>query len=181
MKTVLVPLADGCEELEAISITDILTRAGVKVVTAGLKSGLVTASRGIRIMPDVTLDSVQNEHYDMIILPGGLPGADNLAADSRIIKMIQTQNKQSKFIAAICAAPKVFAVAKVIDDRQITHYPNALNDIPTNWQYSNKAIVTDGHIITGRGPGVAMDFALELAEILVGKEKRNDVEKALVR
>lgn len=109
MKTVLVPLADGCEELEAITITDILARAGANVTTAGLKPGLVTASRGAKLMPDALLEDIQKETFDLIALPGGLPGADHLANSETLRKMMQAQNASKRPLAAICAAPRALA------------------------------------------------------------------------
>ncbi|MDP3219138.1 MAG: DJ-1/PfpI family protein, partial [Deltaproteobacteria bacterium] len=89
MPKVLVPLAEGCEELEAVTIIDLLRRAGIDVVTAGLKPGLVTASRGVQLMPDMTLDAALDGHYDMVVLPGGMPGAAHLKADARIIELLK--------------------------------------------------------------------------------------------
>lgn len=181
MKTVLVPLADGCEELEAITITDILTRAGAKVTTAGLKAGLVTASRGARLMPDTLLSDIQGQSFDLIALPGGLPGADHLAANPILQEMLRQQHQQEKPLAALCAAPKALAVAGVIDGKRITHYPGALDQLTGSWSATALAVEIDGHIITGRGPGTALDFALTLVEHLFDAQTRSDVEKALAR
>src|SRR4051812_11606156 len=106
MPRVLVPLADGCEEIEAVTIIDILRRAQVEVVVAGLNDGPVRASRGTVIVPDTTLDQALTSDYDMIALPGGLPGADHLAEDARVTALLRKMADQSKFVCAICAAPK---------------------------------------------------------------------------
>lgn len=180
--TVLVPLAQGCEELEAVTITDLLTRAGIKVITAGLDDNIVTASRGMKLVPDKSLDHVLNDDFDMIVLPGGLPGADHLNNDLRIQALIKKMAANNKFTAAICAAPRVFATAGLLDNKHVTSFPGALDNFPVNnMMYEEKAVVIDGNVITSRGPGTAMDFALILIELLVGKEKRNDVEIALQR
>lgn len=180
--TVLVPLAQGCEELEAVTITDLLTRAGIKVITAGLDDNIVTASRGMKLIPDKNIDHVLNDDFDMIVLPGGLPGADHLNNDLRIQALIKKMAANNKFTAAICAAPRVLATAGLLDNKHVTSFPGALDNFPVNnMTYEEKAVVIDGNVITSRGPGTAMDFVLTLIELLVGKEKRNDVETALQR
>lgn len=180
MQKVLVPLAQGCEELEAISIIDLLRRAGINVVTAGLDSKPVTASRGTVIIPDTDLDTALNDDYDMIVLPGGLPGADNLDNDERIKNILIKTATAEKITAAICAAPKVLANAGILDGKKATGYPGVL-DNTENVTLSGDAVVKDGNVITSRGPGTALDFALTLIEALQGKAKRDEVERALVR
>lgn len=180
--SVLVPLAQGCEELEAITITDLLTRAGINVVTAGLNEDIIIASRGMKLIADKQLDDVLDDHFDMIVLPGGLPGADNLNNDQRIQTLVQKLAANNKYTAAICAAPRVLATAGLLDNKHATSFPGALNDFPANnMSYEEKAVVIDGKVITSRGPGTAMDFSLTLIELLVGKEKRGEVEAALQR
>ncbi|MCU7942067.1 MAG: DJ-1 family glyoxalase III [Candidatus Thiodiazotropha endolucinida] len=182
MARVLVPLAEGCEELETVTITDLLTRADIEVVTAGLKAGPVKASRGITLVPDTTLDAVMDQAFDMMVLPGGLPGADNLDADPRIHEMLKRLNQQGKFTAAICAAPKVLAGAGLLQGRRATSYPGVLDnmDLP-QVDVQLERVVSDDRVITSRGPGTAMDFALELIEQLSGRETRDQVEQGLVR
>lgn len=182
MASVLVPLAQGCEELEAVTIVDLLVRAGIEVVTAGLDDGPVTASRGVVLVPDTTLDEALRRDYDMVVLPGGLPGADHLDNDPRIIELLKKMANSDKFTAAICAAPKVLASAGLLAGRQATSYPGFIDkmDLPDT-QYLNDPVVQDGKVITSKGPGTAMDFALILIENLVGREKRNEVEAALQR
>ncbi|PVV14974.1 MAG: DJ-1 family protein [gamma proteobacterium symbiont of Ctena orbiculata] len=182
MARVLVPLAQGCEELEAVTITDLLTRAGIEVVTAGLDSQPVKASRGITLVPDTSLDAVLDEEFDMLVLPGGLPGADHLDADPRIHALLKRLNKQGKYTAAICAAPKVLAGAGLLDGRRATSYPGVLDkmDLP-QVDVQLESVISDDRVITSRGPGTAMDFALELIEKLSGSETRDQVEQGLVR
>lgn len=182
MATVLVPLADGCEELEAVTIIDILRRAGIDVVTAGLDDQLVRASRGVRIMPDTNLDEALTRDYDMVVLPGGLPGADNLDEDPRVKELLKKMANSERFTAAICAAPKVLANAGLLRGKKATAYPGSLDSVNHQAQLvSADAVVRDGKVITSRGPGTAMDFALALVEALMGKVKRDEVERALVR
>ena len=182
MANVLVPIAQGCEELEAVTITDLLTRAGINVVTAGLDDQPVIASRGMRLIPDMNLDQALQQDYDMIVLPGGLPGADHLNNDSRIQKRIKQMAAENKYVAAICAAPKVLATAGLLNHRKATSYPGTLNqNIIEGLDYCEEAVVIDGKIVTSRGPGTAMDFALTLIELLLGKAKRDEVEAPLLR
>ena len=180
MPKVLVPLAQGCEEIEAVTVIDILRRAGVTVVSAGLDDLPVLASRGVLLLPDTTLDTALHDDFDMIVLLGGQPGANNLKADKRIIALLQQMARQGKYIAAICAAPSVLASAGLLDGKQATSFPGALDPFPAVKQH-HAGIIEDGRFITSRGPGTAMDFALTLVERLVGKAKRQEVESGLQR
>jgi protein deglycase len=180
MKKVLVPLAQGCEEIEAVTIIDILRRAGITVISAGLDSLPVLASRGVVLMPDSTLDAVLHDEFDMIVLPGGQPGTNNLKADQRIITLLQKMSQHGKYVTAICAAPAVLATAGLLDGKQATSFPGALTPFPKVKQ-QHAAITEDGKLITSRGPGTAMDFALTLVERLAGAAKRQEVEAGLQR
>ncbi len=182
MARVLVPLAQGCEELEAVTVIDLLRRAGIEVVAAGLDGVEIRASRGVGLLADTTLDAVFTERFDMVVLPGGLQGADNLNADSRIREILDRTLDAGDYAAAICAAPKVLANAGILDGKRATSYPGAFDglDLP-RVEVDLQPVVRDGRVITGRGPGTAMDFALELIEVLAGADKRNEVETALVR
>ena len=182
MARVLVPLAQGCEELEAVTIIDLLRRAGIEVVTAGLDEQPVSASRGVVLVPDVSLDQVLQENFDMVVLPGGLPGADHLKDDPRIIELLQRTAAGDGYTAAICAAPKVLAAAGLLEGRQATSYPGAFDpSVVAGLDYLEQAVVTDGRVITSRGPGTAMDFALKLIEVLTNRTRRDEVEAALLR
>lgn len=182
MASVLVPLAPGCEELEAVTIIDLLRRARIEVVTAGLQPGPVQASRGTVLVPDTTLDAALQRDYDMVVLPGGQPGARNLEQDPRIAALLRKMAQQQKFVAAICAAPKVLAETGLLDGKRATAYPGTLD--ATRYpriQLETGAVVADGKVITSRGPGTAMDFALDLIGRLAGAEVRNQVEAGLER
>lgn len=182
MANVLVPLAQGCEELEAITIVDLLRRAGINVTTAGLDEQPVKASRGTVLVPDKTLDDALNDDFDMIVLPGGLPGANHLRDDPRIQQKLKDMVAQDKYTAAICAAPKALASAGLLHGKRATSFPGALDDSRVNdLEYVEDSVVIDGKIITSRGPGTAMDFALTLIELLAGSDKRVEVESALQR
>jgi len=182
MATVLVPLAQGCEELEAVTIIDLLRRAQITVVTAGLDDKPVRASRGVTLIPDTTLESALQQDYDMIALPGGMPGADHLDHDPRLHAALKASIARGKFVAAICAAPKVLASAGLLNGRRATAYPGLLDNLTaTGLKKTAEAVVCDGPVITSRGPGTAMDFALTLIEKLTGRAKRDEVERALAR
>jgi 4-methyl-5(b-hydroxyethyl)-thiazole monophosphate biosynthesis len=180
MPKVLVPLAQGCEEIEAVTVIDILRRAKIEVVAAGLDAQPVRASRGVMLLPDMTLDAALQQEFDMIVLPGGQPGTNNLKADPRIIALLQRMSTHGKYVAAICAAPSVLAAAGLLDGKNATSFPGSLDPYAAvNKQLA--AIVEDGKLITSRGPGTAMDFALTLVERLAGTAKRDEVEAGLVR
>lgn len=183
MPSVLIPLATGCEELEAVTLIDLLRRAEITVVTASLaEQQQVKASRGVRLIADVWLDDVMYDDFDMIILPGGLPGATHLDQDPRIHAILKRLNQSQKGIAAICAAPLVLAHEGLLDNRKVTCFPGVLStsDWP-NIALCDDAVVIDGNILTSKGPGTAMDFALAIIEYLSNKSTRDIVEAGLVR
>lgn len=182
MARVLVPLAQGCEELEAVTVIDLLRRAGIEVVSAGLDREPVRASRGVTLIPDQTLDEALAQDYDMVVLPGGLPGADHLDQDQRIHALLKKMANRKKFTAAICAAPKVLASSGLLEGKHATGFPGILEKLELpNTTLEDTAVVKDGYVITSRGPGTAMDFALTLIENLAGVEKRIQVEAGLQR
>lgn len=180
MKSALVLFAEGSEELEAVTIVNILRRGGVTVSLAGLTSGALRGSRGITLQPDTTLEAALSQEFDMIVLPGGQPGTNHLKADARVLQLLKKMHAQEKYVTAICAAPSVLAIAGLLDGKRATSFPTALNNFP-NVNLQMAAVVEDGKLITSRGPGTAMDFALTLLERLVGAAKRVEVEAGLVR
>ncbi|MBD3776624.1 MAG: DJ-1/PfpI family protein [Thiotrichales bacterium] len=183
MANVLVPLAQGCEELEAVTIIDLLVRAGIGVVTASLDDErVITASRGVQLVAQTTLDAVVDQVFDLVVLPGGLPGADYLQQDERIIKLLQKTAAAGGYVGAICAAPKVLVTAGLLDNRRATSFPGVIDRAPAEGMtYLNQAVVIDDKIITSKGPGTAMDFALTLIEKLKGSSVRQQVEQGLQR
>ncbi len=181
MPNVLVPLANGCEELEAVTIIDLLRRAGIDVTVAGLEDGLVTASRGVLLQPEISLDEALTKDYDMVVLPGGGPGSDRLNEDDRIHELLVSMANSEKFTAAICAAPKVLVNAGVLDGKRATCYPGVMDAADLPGLDNGQAVVQDGKVVTSRGPGTAIDFTLTLIENLVGKDARDEVEAGLVR
>lgn len=182
MPQVLIPLAQGCEELEAVTLIDLLRRAGITVITAGLDENPIKASRGVTLIADMTLTKALEHDFDMVVLPGGITGTDNLNQDPRIQKLLQDMAQQGKFTAAICAAPKVLADAGLLTHKSATSYPGVLDALHLpHTQLLEQPVVQDECVITSQGPGTAMDFALALIEILVDKSTRDQVEAGLVR
>ena len=178
MAKALVLMAEGFEEIELTSIVDILRRGGVTVTIAGLKDGLITGSRGIKMQPDVTLDSIK-EMYDIIILPGGSPGYVNLGNDRRVIDLVKRYNAEGKIVAAICAGPSVLAKAGILGGKKVTIFKGMENELK-NAVYVDKTVVVDGNILTSQGPGTAMEFAIELLKRLTGEKKALEVQEKLL-
>jgi 4-methyl-5(b-hydroxyethyl)-thiazole monophosphate biosynthesis len=178
-KRVLVLLAQGCEELEAVTVIDLLRRAGIEVVTAGLDDKPVVASRRTVILPDTSLHTALAGDFDMVVLPGGMPGSQILADDARVIDLVKRMAAAGKFTCAICAAPMVLAKAGVLEGKRATCYPGVLEGL--GLKPTGEAVCRDGNAITSRGPGTAMDFALALIEALDDKTARDKVEQSLVR
>jgi 4-methyl-5(b-hydroxyethyl)-thiazole monophosphate biosynthesis len=168
MKRVLVPLAPGFEEIEAVTIIDILRRAEIPVTVAGTAAGPITGSRGVVITPDTTLDAVADARFDMVVLPGGGPGTEALRRDSRVTSILKRHADHGAWIAAICAAPMVLADAGLLAGRRVTSYPSAQSQLSTT-DYRTDRVVVDGRLITSRSPGTALEFALTLVEHLVGQ------------
>jgi 4-methyl-5(b-hydroxyethyl)-thiazole monophosphate biosynthesis len=183
MASILIPLAQGCEELEAVTLIDLFRRAGFQVVTAGLEPGPVRCSRGTVLLPDQSLAEAEDGDYDLMVLPGGLPGADHLNADPRVHRLLKKMSESGRYVGAICAAPKVLADAGLLKGKRATAYPGVLEamDLGAATTLSAATVQRDGNVITSRGPGTAMDFALDLIELLAGPEKRRQVEEPLQR
>lgn len=180
MKTALILFADGSEELEAVTVINILRRGGIEVTVAGLHEGPHRGSRGTVLVPDTTLNDALKHGYDMVVLPGGQPGTNHLKADARVLTLVRQMHEADKYVAAICAAPSVLATAGLLDDKHATSFPGALDAFPKVLRQP-QAVVEDSKLITSRGPGTAMDFALTLVERLAGHAKRQEVEAGLVR
>lgn len=175
MAKVLIPIAEGSEELEAVTLIDILRRGGIEVTVAGLQPGPVHCARRTVILPDAALNEVLDAHYDMVVLPGGTAGANHLRDDDRIVTLLQRTLAEGGEVAAICAAPKALERAGLLQNRRFTAYPGVLSGSTGN------AIEIDGPVFTSRGPGTAMDFALALVEHLTDRANREQVEAALQR
>ncbi len=179
MPKVVVPLADGFEEIEAMAIIDVLRRAGIEVTAAGLHSGPIQGAHRVKVVADATIDTISADDFDMIILPGGQPGSDNLNANERVRTLIRDFNAKGKLTGAICAAPYVLAAAGILEGKKATSFPSYSGKL-AGAIYQEKTVVEDGKIMTSRGPGTAVYFALAIAERLVGKEKANSIKEAML-
>jgi len=177
MKTVLVTIAPGFEEIETITVVDILRRAGARVTLAATVTGALEGSRGIKVMPDELLDDIMEKEFDLICLPGGQPGTDNLKNDPRILKLLQKM--QGKYIAAICAAPIVQQKAGVLNGRSMTCHPSVRSEFK-DCQFLDDRVVVDEKMITSQSPGTAMEFALKLVEILFGSDRMKKVNNGVL-
>jgi 4-methyl-5(b-hydroxyethyl)-thiazole monophosphate biosynthesis len=183
MKTqarVLVPLADGFEEIEAVTIIDTLRRAGLAVTTAGLRSTSVDGAHGISVKADATFAEVDPTSFDMLILPGGMPGTSNLAEDARVVAAVQSLAKQQKRVSAICAAPLVLAKAGVISKTPVTCYPGFETKLGDADVKREQRVVKAGRVITSRGPGTALEFSLAIVEELCGSAKAKELAEAMI-
>ncbi|XP_013779461.1 protein DJ-1zDJ-1-like isoform X1 [Limulus polyphemus] len=178
-KSALVILADGAGELEAVMLIDVMRRGGITVKIAGLEGEKpVLCSRDILIVPDSSLeDAIKEGPYDIIVLPGGLKGAENLAKSSLVKDVLQEQEENSRLIAAICAAPIALKSHGIGTERYITSHPSIRSKLEDGgkYKYSEARIVADGKLITSRGPGTAFEFALMIVEKLMGRDIANSL------
>ena len=177
-KYVLVPLADGSEELEAVAIVDVLRRAGANVVLAAVNDLVVTASKGTRLMADRLLFDCSRETFDLIALPGGMPGAEKLRDSRVLIDLLKRQAGEGRLYAAICAAPAVALHPHgLLEGKRFTCHPSFAQGLGEG--LTQEPVVVDGILVTGRGAGTAVDFALTLVELLYGKETAQGVRKGM--
>ena len=179
MPKVAIILADGFEEVEAIAIIDVLRRAGINTVIAGLHDGNITSAHAVKIIPDTVIDTVKADDFDMIVLPGGQPGSDNLNADTRVIALIRSFVQKGKLIGAICAAPIVLGTAGVLVGKRATAYPS-YKDKLGGATYEEKSVVEDGNVLTSRGAGTALAFGLAIVARLVSAEKAQKIKEAML-
>ena len=177
---VAVLFAEGFEEIEAVTPVDVLKRAGVEVDMIGISGMEITGSHDITIKMDCQLEDVFVDDYDMLFLPGGLPGSHNLRDDDNVIQFVQDMNALGKFVTAICAAPIVLARAGVIEDKRVTSHPSKEDEITSCEDYTAARVEVDGNIITGRGAGCAFEFSFALCEALGLKEKADELKKAMI-
>ena len=175
--SVLVPLAEGFEELEAAAPIDFLRRAGAEVVIASLSEQLnVTGRNGIRVVADTTLSAALERNFDCLLLPGG-PGVKYLRANQLIIERVRRHVRDGHWIAAICAAPTVLKDAGLIPGIRFTAHPSVASELPD--LISDQRVVRDGRIITSRGAGTAIDFGLEVVSALYGETVAQSVRTSI--
>jgi 4-methyl-5(b-hydroxyethyl)-thiazole monophosphate biosynthesis len=176
---VLVPIAQGTEEMEAVTIIDILRRAKISVKLAG-ENEIITCSRGLKVIPDILLDSIEDDdEFDAIIIPGGIEGVNNLRNHDIFNDVLLRHNKKEKFIGAICAAPIILYSAKIISkDTKITCNPLVANQLE-GFDILESPVVLHENIITSQGAGTAIEFSLKIVELLVNKETAQNIAKSI--
>ncbi len=170
MARVLVPLAEGFEEIEAVTIIDVLRRAEIDVTVAALTVSPVRGAHDVVISADTTLEAASAQSFDAIVLPGGTAGSQRLREDRRLLDLLRRHAEQGKLTAAICAAPTALEAAGLLKQRRATSYPG--NALPSA-QYSEERVVEDGNIVTSRAPGTALEFALALVARLAGESAKS--------
>jgi len=177
---ILVPLAEGFEEIEAVTIIDVLRRAGLDVTVASLRPGPVTGSHGIAVTPDADLGSLDTASFTMIVLPGGMPGTKNLVQDERVLSVVRRLHGEGRRTAAICAAPLVLHAAGVIQGVPVTSHPSVRDKLPGADVRTEPRVVRSGPVTTSQGAGTAMEFALALVAELCGVEKSAELGRAMI-
>lgn len=180
MKKIAVHLAEGFEEIEAISIIDVLRRADLEVCVVSITESIeVTGSHKIKVIADELFDNVDYKLIEMIVLPGGMPGSSNLNNHSGLKNQILAFHKNGKPLGAICAAPLVFGNLGILKNKNATCYPGFENQL-IGAKFTNSAVEQSGLIVTGKGAGVAIEFALKIVEMLKGKELADELAGKLM-
>jgi 4-methyl-5(b-hydroxyethyl)-thiazole monophosphate biosynthesis len=180
LKKVLVPIADGSEEIEAVCIIDVLRRAGAEVTVASVDDLQVTASRGVKLVADALITECVDRTYDLIVLPGGMPGAEHLRDSTELIEILRHQKRDGRLYGAICASPVVVLQHhSLLQGRKATSHPNFSDDLEKREDIDSRVVV-DGNCVTSRGPGTAIEFALKLVELLFGSKKASEVAGPII-
>ena len=180
MKKVYLFLAYGFEAVEALTAADLLRRADIEVITVSISSSnAVSGAHFIPVVADIKLDESGFEDADAIVLPGGLPGVDNLKECERLKEIIRENLEKGKYICAICAAPTMLGEMGVLEGKKATCYPGCEGALK-GAEYKEDRVVVDGNIVTSRGVGTAIDFACEIIKLLEGERKSADVRKSIL-
>jgi len=179
-KRVLVPVADGVEEMEAITIVDVLRRAGAIVTIASVNDIQITASKGVRIIADTTIHQCMDKQYDLIVLPGGIPGCENLRDSEDLTILLKQQAEAEKYYGAICASPAVVLNHHgLLKSRYATCHPAFVN-LMDNTDQVDSIVVVDHNCVTSRGAGTALAFSLKLVELLYSRQTAKEVAGPMV-
>lgn len=180
MKKILVLLATGFEEIEALSVVDVLRRANVSCDMGTLDTDYVKGTHNIEIKSDVNINNIDIDEYDGVVLPGGLPGAYNLRDSKKVREIVQKLNNNRKIIAAICAAPEALESFNILNGKKCTSYPGFIQD-KNNVEYiENELVVEDGNIITSRGPATAIEFSLAILRKLGCEEEYKEIKEGML-
>ncbi len=177
--SIMVPFANGFEEIEAVTIVDVLRRAEINVITVSLEKKMVKGAHNIEFVTECNINDIDINELDGIILPGGMPGASNLRDNKKIINIVKELNENNKLIAAICAAPIVLEEAGIIKNRKITSYPGFESQLKS-CKYNTERVVVEDNIITGRGPGTALEFALSILRYLKSYNFAEKIRKNMI-
>lgn len=177
---VYVFLANGFEEIEGLTPVDVLRRAGIEVNTVGVGSGIITGAHGIKVNTDITVDDIKlNDELKMVVLPGGMPGADNLENCGEVSAAVDFCADKDRFIAAICAAPKILGHKGLLAGREAICFPGFEQEL-FGAELSESPVVRDGKLITGKSAGVALKFALKLVEALTSEENAEKLGASMI-
>lgn len=176
---IVVCFADGTEEVEALTVVDLLRRAQLQVAIAGLTEQPIRGSKGIRILPDCRVDQVDADQVDMLVLPGGMPGTKNLLADQAVDRLLRTVYLAGRPVAAICAAPMILGQKGLLKGKQAVCYPGFEDQLMEAEVQPSAKVVVDGNVITSKGLGTAIDFSLALIKKLKGEEAAEMVKKQI--
>ena len=179
MSKIVIPISNGFEEIEAISIIDICRRANIEVVIAGVEALETIGAHNIKVTADCKIEEVKENDFDLIVLPGGLPNAFTLADNEHVQRLLKEFKVSDKYIAAICAAPYALHKAEVLN-KDYTCYPSFEQKIVPENYISNQNVVKDGNVITSRGPATAMEFGLEIVKLLKGDETYEELREGLL-
>ncbi|BCN29678.1 DJ-1 family glyoxalase III [Anaeromicropila herbilytica] len=180
MKKVCIFLANGFEEVEALTVVDLLKRASLDVVMVSIQDELqVTGAHKIQVVADSLFEKIEYKDVDMLILPGGMPGTNHLANHDKLINLLIEHNNKQKWIAAICAAPSVLGMNGILSGRAASCYPG-FEDKLVGADVKIDNVVVSENIITSRGLGTAIEFGLKIIEILVNKSKANEIKEAII-
>ena len=178
---IYVFLADGFETVEALAPVDVMRRAGLEVATVSItEEKRVASKQGIPVLADITIDEVNENDAEMLMLPGGLPGADNLFANEKLKKMLLSANEKGKYVAAICAAPYILGQLGILKGKKATCYPGFENKL-IGAEATGERVVLDKNVLTGIGMGAAVEFGLEAVSIFAGEEAKDKISKGIIQ
>ncbi|MDP4144780.1 MAG: DJ-1/PfpI family protein [Bacillota bacterium] len=179
MKKVLLFLAEGFEEIEALTVVDVLRRASITCDTCSIKDTEVTGAHGITVKADKLIEDINKADYDVVVLPGGMPGSTNLRDNEKVINIVKEFYSSGKLVSAICAAPIVLAKAGILEDKKVTSYPGFQPELGA-CSYSEELVVQDGNLLTSRGPATALYFAYKLVENIKGQEEAANLREGML-
>ncbi|NVJ54280.1 MAG: DJ-1/PfpI family protein [Campylobacteraceae bacterium] len=179
MSKIVIPISNGFEEIEAISIIDVCRRAEIEVVIAGVEDLETIGAHNVKVSANCKIEEIEESNFDMIVLPGGLPNAFTLADNEHVQALLKKFKASDKYIAAICAAPYALHKAEVLN-KNYTCYPSFEQKIDPENYISDQNVVKDGNVITSRGPATAMQFALEIVKLLKEEKVYKEVKEGLL-